>query len=150
RNSAPAAPAGEVIRALESAKLLRAGDDLLECDPVGARILYLEALERAPQHRETIARIASLDARVPGRAEAALALLAELRRDDHARLGTVPGDLLAATGDREAAVASLEWSAELEECPALSARALERAARFASDAEEAARLLDRAIARSPR
>jgi hypothetical protein len=151
RESVPAPPGEGVVRAMEVGTLLRAGDDaLVGGDRDGARVRYLEALERAPRHREIVARVAALDAMLPGRAEAALTLLADLRGDDRVRLGTLPGELLGTAGDRDAAVASLERSAQLEDAPPLAARALELAARWSADAVEAARLLDEALARSPR
>jgi tetratricopeptide (TPR) repeat protein len=151
RGAAPAPPDESALRALEIATLLRTGDDsLVTGDAASARSRYLEALERAPRHREILSRIVEIDATVPGRAEAALGLLADLRGEERARLGTIPGELLAETGDRDAAVASLERSAQLEDAPALSARALELAARGTADAGDAARLLDEALARWPR
>jgi tetratricopeptide (TPR) repeat protein len=150
RGSMPAAPDDGAVRAREVARLLESGDDLLAAgDQGGARGRYLEALERAPRHHEIIGRVIAIDAAATGRAEAALALLADLG-DERASLGTAPGELLAAAGDKEAAVASLERSGEAEETPWLAARAFELAARWAPDADEASRLLDRALASSPR
>jgi hypothetical protein len=153
RGSMSAAPDDAAVRAREVARLLEPGDDLLLAgDLAAARNRYLEALERAPRHREIIGRVVAIDAAAPAgaaRAEAALALLADLG-DERASLGTAPGELLAAAGDSEAAIASLERSGEVEEAPWLAARAFELAARWAPEADEASRLLDRAVASSPR
>jgi cellulose synthase operon protein C len=160
-------------RAREAAGALREGDDALWAgDAVRARALYLEALERAPRHREIVRRIVEIDSRSAGLAEAALATLAEAgaERDDEMlangavssavvaaretdvgpHFGTTPGELLAEVGDVDAAVASFERAGQTEPGPALAARAFEKAARLTRDAEEASRLLDRALARAPR
>jgi tetratricopeptide (TPR) repeat protein len=150
-----AAPSDEAIRARELAMLLREADDALVADDEeAARALCMDALERAPRHAEIVRRIVDLDVRAGGRAEAALAMLSEARASGpdaaDARLGTTPGELLLETGDVEAALASLERAGDTEPSPALAARAFEAAARAARDPEEAARWLDRGLARSPR
>jgi cellulose synthase operon protein C len=150
-----AAPSEDALRSREIATLLRDGDDaLVAADPVRARTFYLEVLERAPRHGEVARRIVDIDARTPGRTEAALATLAEARQEEgvgaSSGYGTTPGELLAQIGDLDAALASLERAGDTEPSPALSARAFEIAARMTRDAEQAARWLDRAIARSPR
>ena len=155
QGAAPAASSDEALRAREIAMLLRDADDVLvRGDEAAARDLYVDALERAPRHPEIARRIVDLDARAGGRAEAALATLVEARfpggTSGEARFGTLPGELLVETGDLEAALASLERAGETERAPALAARAYEIAARAARDPEDAARWLDRALARSPR
>jgi tetratricopeptide (TPR) repeat protein len=149
--SAP--PTEDALRAREAAMLLRDADDaLVGGDLDEARAKAVEALEHAPRHPEIVRRILDVDARAGGRAEAALAMLVELRGsgEDNARFGTTPGELLAETGDTEAALASLERAGQTEEAPALSARAYEIAADLARDPLDAGAWLDRAIARAPR
>jgi hypothetical protein len=150
-----AAPSEEALRAREVAMLLREADDaLVGGDEAAARALYVDAMERAPRHPEVARRIVDLDARAGGRAEAALAMLVEARfpgaTNADARFATLPGELLIETGDTEAALASLERAGDTDPAPALAARAYELAARVARDPEDAARWLDRALARSPR
>ena len=156
RGALSAAPLEEAVRGREIAAMLREGDDALAGGaPEEARALYLGVLERAPRHIEIARRILEIDARTPGRAEAALATLAEATHtsggqtpDTH--FGTTPGELLAAIGDVDAAVASFERAGTTDPAPAIAARAFELAARLTADAEEASRWLDRALARAPR
>jgi tetratricopeptide (TPR) repeat protein len=152
REALTASPSELGLRAREVAAMLRDGDEaLIGGDLARARMLYLEALERAPRHGEIARRILEIDAHLPGRAEAALATLAEVRHADGAlHFGTTPGELLAEIGDLDAAVASLERAGDTEPTPALAARGLEIAALITDDAEEAVRWLDRAVARAPR
>lgn len=149
-----AAPSEDAVRAREVAALLREADDaLVRGEEAAARALAMEALERAPRHPEIARRVVDVDVRAGGRTEAALAMLVEARAGDperEARFGTTPGELLLETGDAEAAMASLERAGETEPAPALAARAFELAGRIARDPEEAARWLDRAVARAPR
>lgn len=152
--SAP--PTEDALRAREAAMLLHDADDALVAgDLDAARAQAVEALEHAPRHPEIVRRILDVDARAGGRAEAALAMLVELRGggDDQARsasYATTPGELLAETGDVEAALASLERAGQTEEAPALAARAYEIAGDLARDPLDACTWLDRAIARTPR
>lgn len=152
RDAIPAAPTEDAVRAHETATLLRVADDLLVAgNIVEARSAYLEALDRAPRQGEVARRIIEIDARSPGRAEAALAMLKEARaRGDGEPLGITPGELLLETGDLDGAVASFERVGDAEPAPALGARALEMAARVARDVESSARWLDHALARAPR
>jgi tetratricopeptide (TPR) repeat protein len=155
RGDVSAASSDEALRAREVAMLLREGDDaLVEGLEEEARTFYVDALARAPLHPEITRRIVDLDFRAGGREEAALALMLEARfprraGDDTARFGTLPGELRLAKGDIEAALASLEHAGDTESAPALAARAYEMAARAALDPEDAARWLDRAVARAP-
>ena len=147
-----ATPTEDALRAREVAAMLLDGDEaLLRGDAATARTRYLEALERAPRHPEIAARIVGIDARETGRAEAALATLAELgTHGDETAFGVVPGELRLQVRDVEGALASFERAGETERAPALAARAFELAAAATRDAEAAARWLDRALARAPR
>ena len=157
RGALAAAPLEEAVRAREIAAMLREGDDaLVGGEQERARALYLGVLDRAPRHGEIARRILEIDARTPGRAEAALATLAEARQAagsgaaSDAHFGTIPGELLAEIGDVDAALASFERAGLTDLAPAIAARAFELAARIVADPEEASRWLDRAIARAPR
>jgi tetratricopeptide (TPR) repeat protein len=152
RGADAAVPTQAALLAREIAALLAPGDDaLVRGDLVDARARYLDVLERAPRHPEVAARMVDIDARMPARAEAALATLAEsMVRAPGAGTGIVAGELLAQVGDVDAALATFERAGEAERAPALAARAFELAARTSRDPEAAARWLDRALARSPR
>lgn len=146
-----AAPDASSLRAREAALLVADADEAVLGGDLGtARAACLDALERAPRHAELLRRIAEMDAVAGGRAEAALAVLVEARGQEGARFGTLPGELLAETGDVDAAIASLERTGDSEPAPALAARAFEIAARLARDPQDASSWLDRALARSPR
>jgi tetratricopeptide (TPR) repeat protein len=145
----PATPSEDAVRARESSALLRDADDArLLPDLPAARALDLAALERAPRHPEVSRRLAEIDALAGGRAEAALATLAEADGAHDTRL--LVGELSAETGDLDAAIASFTRAGDLEPTPALGARAFERAAELSQDDHEALTLLDRALARAPR
>lgn len=155
----PAAPSEDALRAREIAAMLREGDDaLVDGNVLRARELYLDVLERAPRHGEIARRVLEIDARTPGREEAALATIADVRAEAGQRgagnasgdFGTTPGELLAHVGDFDAAVASLERAGETEPAAPVAARAFEMAAGITRDAEEACHWLDRALARAPR
>jgi tetratricopeptide (TPR) repeat protein len=152
RDVAPAAPTEDAVRAREVATILCGADDLLvDGNVIEARKAYLEALERAPRHAEIVQRIVDIDARATGRAEAALALVAEARlKGGGSRFGITAGELLLETGDVDGAIANLERVGDSEPAPAIAARAFELAARATPDAESSARWLDKALARSPR
>ncbi len=144
-----AVPSEAALRAREIATMLAPGDEaLLQGDLAAARTHYLEVMERAPRHAEVAARLVDIDARMPARAEAALATLVESKSGEGG--GIVAGELLTQVGDTDAALASFERAGEAERAPALAARAFELAARGSRDVEAAARWLDRALARSPR
>jgi len=148
REGLPAEPTAEAVLAREVAGILTDADDaLFDGDLLTARAAYLRAFERAPRHGEIARRIADIDARVGGRAEAALATLAEARID-HGSL--TAGLLFLEVGNLDAALATFERAAEAEPASALSARAFELAAAATRDAEAAARWLDRALSRAPR
>ncbi len=151
RSADTAVPREAALRAREIATLLAPGDEaLLRGDLDAARTRYLDVLERAPRHAEVAARMVDIDARMPARAEAALATMAESGAGEGSRGGIVAGELLTQVGDTDAALASFERAGEVERAPALAARAFELAARTSRDPEAAGRWLDRALARSPR
>ena len=152
RGALSAPPSEDAVRAREIAAVLEPADDALVAgDAERARELCVDALERAPRHAEVARRLLQIDAATPGRAEAALSMLAEAAQgDDEPHFGTTPGELLGEVGDLDASLASLERAGETEPVAALAARAFELASRAAREPEEAARWLDRALARSPR
>jgi tetratricopeptide (TPR) repeat protein len=148
----PSAPASAATaRALEAANRLRAADDALYAGSDDeARAGYLAELERAPRDPHALRRLVEIDARIPGRAEATLAEIAELTGEFAERLGVASGEVRGQLGDVAGAVAALERAAETEPCGALAARAFERAASLVADDLVASSLLDRAIVRAPR
>jgi len=153
---ATSAPSDPAVRAQQIAAMLREGDDALVAGNLdGARAAYLELLERAPRHVEIVRRIAEIDARVPGREEAALATLAEAAeansgKDEARHVDLIRGQLLGRTGALEDAAACFGRAAETEIAPILASRACELAAGTARDPREAVRWLDRAVALAPR
>jgi tetratricopeptide (TPR) repeat protein len=156
REVAASSPSGPAVRAQQIAAMLVEGDEaLVEGNLDGARRAYLELLERAPRHREIVRRIAEIDARVPGREEAALATLAEAAEaglsaaGEASHVDLLRGQLLVRTGDLEGAAASFGHAAEVEGAPMLASRACELAAGAARDPGEAIRWLDRAVALAP-
>ncbi|WP_394839681.1 tetratricopeptide repeat protein [Pendulispora rubella] len=147
-----AEPTEIATRALEAVAITRAADEArLGKDYEGARALDLLSLERAPRHPEIASRIAEIDAFVGGRAEAALATIAEVDREEGrgSHLDFLRAELLAETGDVRGAIAAFERAGEHETAPVLAARAFERAAELTRDALEAAGWLDRAVAHAP-
>ncbi|HWL85026.1 MAG TPA: tetratricopeptide repeat protein, partial [Polyangiaceae bacterium] len=106
---------------------------------------------------------AEIDAFTGGRAEAALATIADAAADapieDDAEtanrgagaehLDFLRAELLAEIGDVHGAIAGFERAGSSEAAPALSARAFERAAELTRDPLEALGWLDRAVARAP-
>ncbi len=143
------APSEPALRAREASRLSEEADDArVAGDLARARELDLLTLERAPRHAEVCRRIAEIDLREGGRAEAALATMVEAEHAPDA--GLLVGELLAEAGDVEAALASFARAGDAEPVPSLGARAFERAAELAGDHHEALELLDRAIARAPR
>jgi tetratricopeptide (TPR) repeat protein len=154
-------PDERALLARETSRILHEADEALVAGRVtDARAAYVDALERAPRHPEITRRIVDIDLRAGGRAEAALAMLAEARRRSSAPqasemgdadlFGTAQGELLAEVGDVAAAIASLERAADAEPTAWLAARACELAAGLARDPEDAARWLDKALSRAPR
>jgi cellulose synthase operon protein C len=152
RDEPEAAPDEEAVRAREVASALGRADDALARGALDeARDAYLLGLEHTPRHPEIVRRLIEIDARVPGRAEAALAALAELEASARSEaFGVTPGLLLLQRGDRDLALAALERQGRSEVAPALAAKALEAAARHARDDDSALRWLDLALGRAPR
>ncbi len=152
RDAEAAVPTDGALLAREVASLLVEADDaLLRGDLAIARDQYVEALsERAPRHAEIAARIVQIDARMPARAEAALATLVESAESSGG--GLVAGELLAQVGDVEGGRSRRsERAGENELRPPRSPRARSSWQRaLPRDPEAAARRLDRALARSPR
>jgi tetratricopeptide (TPR) repeat protein len=143
----PASVSDAAARALSLSRLTREADDALADSRVDeAREKLLEALERAPRQPEIVHLLCELDAAVPGRAEAALGMLAEALPAIEA--GNVGATLLASSGDREAALAALEHSAQNETFAPLGALLLLRAAGIA-EASQSLYYLDRAAAAAP-
>jgi tetratricopeptide (TPR) repeat protein len=152
RDALGAPPSEAAIRARDLAERVRAADDALVAGSVErARALYLEALERSPRQPEIASRIADIDARDPGRAEAALALVVEsLATGEATASGLALGELRMRVGDVAGAVAAFERSGETETVPVVASKAFELAARAVGDVEAASRQLDLAIAHGPR
>jgi tetratricopeptide (TPR) repeat protein len=137
-------------RAREAALLARDGDDArVAGDLERARALDLAALERAPRHAALAARVAEIDALAGGRAEAALAMLREADPGGGAARGALGAELLAEAGDVGGAVAAFARVGDLENVPALAARAYFRAAALTEDPHDALVWLDLAVARAP-
>jgi tetratricopeptide (TPR) repeat protein len=137
-------------RAREANALTRDGDDARATGDLDvARARDVAALERAPRHPELATRIAEIDQAAGGRAEAALATLAEADHDPGGVPSPLLGELLAEVGDTSAAVAAFARAGEGEPVPALAARSYERAAELVPDALDALVWLDRAVARAP-
>src|SRR5438105_11262354 len=146
--SAPAVPE-EATRAAEAAWLMREGDEArANGDLERARACDVAALERAPRHPDLAARIAELDARRGGRAEAAVTMLRDAA--GAVRVGALLGSLLAEMGDVAGAIAALSREGENETSPIVGALVLARAASLVADPHEALGLLDAAVARAPR
>ncbi len=147
RGAVPLEGTEEAARAVEGALLTREGDDArLRRELDRARACDLSALERAPRHPEIARRIAELDWYAGGRAEAALATL----RDAGVAGGPLRGELLVEAGEQPSAIASWLAEAERETSPMVSALTYARAAELATDASDALRWLDSAVARAPR
>lgn len=136
------------IRALELAELAAEADEAAwRGDLEAARGMYLGLLERAPRHREVSERLAWIDAITGDRAEAALATLVDAAPATDA--GLIGGELLAAVGDRDGAVAAMSNAAHLEPYGALAALAWMRVAELAEEFDVRLRALDEAVTRAP-
>jgi tetratricopeptide (TPR) repeat protein len=150
RGNAPIDVDAATTLALESAMLVREGDDArFAGDLERARTFDLAALERAPRHSCVSRRIAEIDAFVGNRAEAALAILREADGKPALR-GTLDGMLLRETGNVTSAIAELTHAAEQEQASVVSALTFAAAALATQDTLDAIRLLDAAVARAPR
>lgn len=152
REASLGVPTEAARRAQEAARILHRADDMLVAgDPERARAAYMEALERAPRHPEIVQRIADIDARVPGREEAVLGLMAESAEwSGLCPFGVTRSELLARVGRTDAALASFEQAVAGEPSPVLAGRLCELAAARAKSPADTERWLDRALAASPR
>jgi hypothetical protein len=142
-------PSSASIVAREACMLAEAADDAaFGLDLEKARGLLVDALERAPRHRELSRRLAEIDdvlGHGSGRSEAALATLR-----DASLVGTLlAARLLHETGDDVGAVATFSRAGEVEPIGPLASLAYEAAATLTEDPYDALTLLDAAIARSP-
>ena len=116
RNADAAVPTEAALRAREIAPVL-GPDASPHARRPDARDEYLAVLERAPRHAEVAARVVDIDARIPARAEAALATMVESSgRGEGAGGGIVAGELLAQVGDTDAAIASFERAGRSSAC----------------------------------
>ncbi|UQA63290.1 tetratricopeptide repeat protein [Polyangium aurulentum] len=148
-NAAPPALPAEAIRALELAELAAEGDRVaLAGDLDEARRHYLTALERAPRHPEISLRLAWIDVVAGERAEGALSTLVDAMPAVDA--GMLGGELLAAVGDAEGAIAAFSRAAHAEPFGPLAALVWMRVAQLATE-DLGVRLdaLDQAVSRAP-
>ena len=141
----------EATRAHEAAALTREGDDArFAGNWARARALDVAALERAPRHPEICRRIVEIDQLAGGRAEAALATLAEAEQGaGPLSFGPIAAELHAEAGDRDAAIAGFARVGDTEAASELAARAYERAAELVDDPHDALVWLDLAVTRAP-
>ncbi|HKQ68097.1 MAG TPA: hypothetical protein VJT73_02095, partial [Polyangiaceae bacterium] len=113
RAFSPPLMAAHVIRELELAGIAEQADSALAAsDLVRAREGYIALLERSPRDVELARRLADIDRAIGGRSEAALSTLLEAM--PLAEAGFLAGELLSATGSREASVIALRQAAERE------------------------------------
>jgi tetratricopeptide (TPR) repeat protein len=152
RDGAPGSPTVAALRTQEVARILSRGDDMLVAgDPNRARAAYMKALERAPRHPEIVTRIADIDARVLGREEAVLGLMAEsAEQPGFCSFGVTRSELLARIGRTRRALMSFEQAISAEPAPPFAARLCELAAANTDDPNEKENWLDRALAANPR
>jgi tetratricopeptide (TPR) repeat protein len=149
-DSAATAPelAAEVTRAAELAELLREADERLGVGDIeAARRAYVTALEQAPRHPEIVRLVAEIDAKVRGRAEAALGLVVECLPATQA--GLVGAELLAQVGDHSGARQAVEAAVSNEVFAPLAALSWLRLAELHPDVVVRVEALDRAVARAP-
>jgi tetratricopeptide (TPR) repeat protein len=138
----------DAARALELSILVGEADDALaRGDVERARLGYVTALERAPRHPELVRTIAEIDARIDGRAEAALGLLVESVPATQA--GLIGAELLARTGDTAGARQAVEFLVRHEVFAPLAALSWLRFAELEPDAPARFAALDRAVAQAP-
>jgi tetratricopeptide (TPR) repeat protein len=152
REGALGTPTVAALRAQEVARILSRGDDMLVAgDPNRARGAYMKALERAPRHPEIVMRIADIDARVLGREEAVLGLMAEsAEQSGFCSFGVTRSELLARIGRTRRAAESFEQAVSAEPAPLFAARLCELAAANSDDPNDKENWLDRALATNPR
>lgn len=138
----------ETVRSLETAGLAAEADELLLGGDLDlARQRYLEALERAPRHPDLALAVAEIDARVGGRAEAALGLLVESMPATQA--GLVGAELLASVGDLVGAREAVAAAAVNEAYAPIAALGWARLAEHEPAPLDRLGALDRACARAP-
>ncbi|MFZ5894237.1 MAG: tetratricopeptide repeat protein [Myxococcota bacterium] len=138
----------EATRALELAELLVDADQHLADGAIdAARKAYVTALENAPRHPEIVRLVAEIDARVNGRAEAALGLLVESLPATQA--GLVGAELLVRVGDPAGARQAVEQALREENFAPLAALSWLRLAEIDPDIAVRIDSLDRAVARAP-
>jgi len=135
-------------RALELSQLVEGADDALAEGSVdAARTAYVTALERAPRHPELSRLVAEIDARIGGRAQAALGLLVESLPATQA--GLVGAELLARAGDAQGARDAVEAAARHEPFAPLAAWFFRKLAELEVEAPARVHALDRAVAHAP-
>jgi tetratricopeptide (TPR) repeat protein len=108
---------------------------------------YLFALERAPRHPEITRLVAEIDARIAGRAEAALGLLVESLPATQS--GLIGAELLGQLGDLDGARQAIEQAARNEAFAPLAALEWLRLAELDADSPRRVLALDRAVAAAP-
>lgn len=152
RNAGPAPVTDREVLARESARLLRRADDALAAGEFElARGALLDALGAAPEHIETLRRLAELDAHTGGRDEAALGALARVpvAQRGKALVQALRGELLARRGEPETAQAALIDAAQHDAAGPLAARLFCRAASLAGTPSQRLGMLDLAVSRDP-
>ncbi|WP_437501231.1 tetratricopeptide repeat protein [Sorangium sp. So ce1099] len=146
--AAPPALSDRALRALETAELAGAADELALAGGLDeARHAYLAALERAPRHPEISARLAWIDLVVGDRAEGALSTVVDAMPAVDA--GLLGGALLEAVGDRDGAFSALARAAHAEPYGPLAGLAWLRAARLADATDVRLDALNLGVARAP-
>ncbi len=152
RDGAPAEVDHRAVLAQETARLLQRADDALGTRAWDdARRALLDALGTAPDHVETLRRIAEIDAHAGGRDEAALFALG---RPPAGRLGPcllqpLRGELLLRRGESELAIAALTDAGHHDPAGPLAARLFCRAAMLCAAPAQRLSLLDLAVSRDP-
>jgi tetratricopeptide (TPR) repeat protein len=144
----PPGASAEAARALELGLLVREGDDVLARGQLdAARRVYLQALEQAPRHPELSRLIAEIDVVMGDRTEAALALIAEA--EPVVRGGVAAVELLAQTGQKDAAREAARHMLQLEPYGPLAALTWRRVAQLEESPRERLMALDQGVTRSP-
>ena len=157
RGDVPCEPLASAVVAREACELCEAADDAaFALDLETARGLLVDALERAPSHRELSRRLAEVDRVLgtsahggSGRAEAALATLRDAGTDTGGSGALLMAELLRDTGDVAGAMAAFMRAGETQPVGPLAAMAFDAAASLMPDPDDALALLDRAVARAP-
>jgi cellulose synthase operon protein C len=148
RAFSPPLYASHVVRELEFARLAERGDTALASGSIDeARSSYVSLLSQSPRDADGARRLADVDRAVSGRAEAALATLADAM--PMAEAGVLAAELLESSGKRAGARLAFEQAAEREPYGPLAGLSLLRAARLADNARHRMDLLDKAVACAP-